>query len=89
MKLPVWAEPLAVGISAVLVDIPYDTTAIKFVHWIWHDTDPNIYDRHYWVPWNSYYFHSTFAASFTFWFHGFRRWFSNKGKWETDRYILL
>jgi hypothetical protein len=49
-----------------LIDIPYDTTAVRFLHWTWHDTDSNIYDRHYWVPWNSYYFHATFACAFTF-----------------------
>jgi len=37
---------------------------IKLVWWTWHDTDPNIYDRMYWVPWNSYYFHASFACSF-------------------------
>jgi len=73
LKLPNWAEPFAVGLCTVLIDIPYDITAVKFLHWTWHDTDPNIYDRFYWVPWNSFYFHSTFAASFTFWFHCWRR----------------
>lgn len=41
---------------------------IKFIHWTWHDTDPNIEDRMYWVPWTSYYFHMVFSASFVFWF---------------------
>lgn len=42
-------------------------------------------DRHYWVPWNSYYFHLCFAASFQFWFHSVRNWVEkrkNLGKWE-------
>lgn len=84
MKLPNWAEPFAVGLCVVLIDIPYDITAVKFLHWTWHDTDPNIYDRHYWVPWNSFYFHATFAASFTFWFHCWRRVIIGKSndKWE-------
>ncbi|KAJ1521057.1 hypothetical protein ONE63_002764 [Megalurothrips usitatus] len=69
LRLPRWAEPCAVGLTVVLIDIPYDIMCVKFVHWTWHDTDPNIGDRHYWVPWNSYYFHATFAAAFTFWFH--------------------
>lgn len=73
LKLPRWAEPMAAGLVEVLVDIPYDITAVKFVHWTWHDTDPNIYDRHYWVPWNSYYFHMTFGTAFTFALHFFRR----------------
>lgn len=86
LRLPTWAEPFAVGLTVVLIDIPYDIVSVKFLHWTWHDTDPNIEDRHYWVPWNSYYFHSCFAASFTFWFHGWRRWLSSGQltKWEAS-----
>lgn len=72
-KLPRWAEPMAAGLMEVLIDIPYDIMAVKFVHWTWHDTDPNIYDRHYWVPWNSYYFHLTFGTAFNFALHFWRR----------------
>ncbi|XP_062614663.1 uncharacterized protein LOC134276426 [Saccostrea cucullata] len=73
LRLPWWAEPFAVGISVVLIDIPYDIMGIKLLWWTWHDTDPNIYDRHYWVPWTSYYFHATFAAGMTFVFYGVHR----------------
>ncbi|CAM9878222.1 unnamed protein product [Lampetra planeri] len=38
---------------------------IKMLWWTWHDTDPNIFDRHYWVPWTSYIFHMTFSFNFT------------------------
>nr|CAD7597144.1 unnamed protein product [Timema genevievae] len=81
-RLPNWAEPFAVGLVAVLVDIPYDIVSVKFLHWTWHDTDPNIFDRHYWVPWNSYYFHAAFSASFIFWFHGWHRWVTSEDKWQ-------
>jgi hypothetical protein len=75
-----------VGLLVVLIDLPYDIVSVKFVHWSWHDTDPNIADRHYWVPWNSYYFHLTFAASFTFWFHTVRSWLDRKtSKWQASR----
>ncbi|XP_055702164.1 uncharacterized protein LOC129801297 [Phlebotomus papatasi] len=77
-------EHLAVGILTVLIDIPYDIIGAKYVHWTWHDTDPNIEHRHYWVPWNSYYFHATFAASWSLIFHSSRKWFTGKNlqKWE-------
>ncbi|KAJ8974128.1 hypothetical protein NQ317_007817 [Molorchus minor] len=89
MRLPKWSEPFAVGLSVVLIDIPYDIISVNFLHWTWHDTDPNIYDRHYWVPWNSYYFHATFAASFTFWFHFTRRVIcTSAGKWISDSSII-
>lgn len=65
LRLRWYAEACAVGLVVVLIDLPYDITSVKFLHWTWHDTDPNIYDRHYWVPWNSYYFHASFAASMT------------------------
>jgi len=72
LRLGRLANALAVGLSVVLIDVPYDIMAVKFVHWTWHDTDPNIFDRHYWVPWTSYYFHATFAATVTFMFHFWR-----------------
>lgn len=87
MKLPNWAEPFAVGLGSTLVDTAYDIISVNFLHWTWHDTDPNIADRFYWVPWNSFYFHSCFAASFTFWFHFSRRLICGTEKWEADKYV--
>lgn len=37
-----FAEFMAVGLMTVLIDMPYDIIGIKYVHWTWHDTDPNI-----------------------------------------------
>uniref|UniRef100_A0A1B6CE90 DUF7802 domain-containing protein n=1 Tax=Clastoptera arizonana TaxID=38151 RepID=A0A1B6CE90_9HEMI len=91
LRLPSWAEPLAVGLIVVLIDIPYDIVSVKFVHWTWHDTDPNIGDRHYWVPWNSYFFHCTFSTGFTFWFHKTRQWMSTKSvysKWDYSSFRI-
>nr|XP_023021202.1 uncharacterized protein LOC111509657 [Leptinotarsa decemlineata] len=86
MRLPKWSEPFAVGLLVVLIDLPYDIVSVRFLHWTWHDTDPNIEDRHYWVPWNSYYFHSSFTAGFIFWFHFTRDKFCNsRGKWVADK----
>ncbi|XP_076459728.1 uncharacterized protein LOC143292920 [Babylonia areolata] len=78
MNLRWWAEPFAVGLSVVLFDIPFDIMGIKLLWWTWHDDDPNIYDRHYWVPWTSYYFHAAFASSFTLIFHGVRNVFCSR-----------
>lgn len=52
----------AVGLFVVLFDMPYDICGVKLLWWTWHDTDANIRDRHYHVPWTSYYFHLTFAC---------------------------
>ncbi|XP_048508483.1 uncharacterized protein LOC105689904 isoform X2 [Athalia rosae] len=89
LQLPAWSEPFAVGLLTVLIDIPYDIMALRFLHWTWHSTDPNIYDRHYYVPWNSYYFHATFAASLTIIFHGSRRLFADSAdKWTSSKSCL-
>lgn len=37
-----FAEHISVGLMTVLIDMPYDIIGIKYVHWVWHDTDPNI-----------------------------------------------
>lgn len=66
LKLPWWAEPFAVGLGELIFDLPYDMMGIKLLWWTWHDTDPNIYDRHYWVPWTSYIFHLSFGSTFIF-----------------------
>ncbi|KAI5701229.1 hypothetical protein M8J75_007463 [Diaphorina citri] len=87
-QFSIWTEPFAVALLVLLQDVPYDIIGVKFVHWTWHDTDPNLFDRHYWVPWNSYFFHAAFSASFTFWFHFIRSGTSGtkkdwrKRKWQ-------
>ena len=77
-----------VGLAVVLLDVPFDIMGIKLLWWTWHDTDPNIYDRHYWVPWTSYYFHAAFASSFMFLFHGTRRLLCNSPGYKADRWVL-
>ncbi|CAJ0562300.1 unnamed protein product, partial [Mesorhabditis spiculigera] len=74
LHLPWWAEGPAVGLGAVMLDLPYDILGIKNLWWTWHDTDPNIYDRFYWVPWNSFYFHASFACSLVWLLHLTRRY---------------
>ncbi|XP_039287090.1 uncharacterized protein LOC111051266 isoform X3 [Nilaparvata lugens] len=88
MRLSWWAEPWAVGAIVVLIDMPYDIASVKFVHWTWHDTDPNIGDRHYWVPWNSYFFHCTFAASFIFWFNRSMGHVAMHDKWSANSFMI-
>lgn len=41
LKNPI-AEHISVGLMTVLIDMPYDIIGIKYIHWVWHDTDPNI-----------------------------------------------
>ena len=72
------------GLAVVLLDVPFDIMGIKLLFWTWHDTDPNIYDRHYHVPWTSYYFHAAFACSFTILFHGTRKIFGRSPRYESD-----
>lgn len=60
------APHLIVGILVIMMDLPYDIIGVKFLHWVWHDTDPNIADPHYWAPWTSLYSNLCFGASFSF-----------------------
>lgn len=79
-----YAEHLATALLVVLVDVPFDIVCIKFMHWTWHDTDPNIYDRNFWVPWTSYLFHLSFSFSWSLAFHKTRRVFEKRDleKWQ-------
>ena len=74
----------SVGLGVVLLDVPFDIMGIKLLWWTWHDTDPNIYDRHYWVPWTSYYFHAAFASSFSFLFFGTRSLVCKTERFQAD-----
>ena len=72
------------GLAVVLLDVPFDIMGVKLLWWTWHDTDPNIYDRHYWVPWTSYYFHASFACAFNILFHGTRRLLTSTHGYQAD-----
>lgn len=75
LRLTENCEACAMGLLVVLFDLPYDIMGIKLLWWTWHDTDANIRDRHYWVPWTSYYFHMTFACAFSLLYNRTRRIF--------------
>jgi len=76
MNISEHIQPFAASLLDCLIDIPFDIIGIKFLWWTWHDTDSNIYERSYWVPWCSYIFHMTFATSFTFVMLYSRRYFT-------------
>lgn len=69
-------RPFVAGLGEVLMDFPYDVMGIKLLWWTWHDTDTNIYDRTYNVPWTSYFFHMSFGMAFTFLLQRSRRFFT-------------
>ena len=73
-----YSKCACVALFTLINDIPYDIIGVKLLWWVWHDTDPNIRDRHYWVPWGSYYFHLTFAFSFTLIYTWSIKKFNNK-----------
>jgi len=66
LNIQEWARPFASGLGEVLIDVPYDIMGIKLLWWTWHDTDTNISDRSYSVPWTSYFFHTCFGFTFVF-----------------------
>ena len=52
LKLSPFVEPFLVGLVDVMIDFPFDVMGIKLIWWTWHESDPNIYDRTYFVPWS-------------------------------------
>ena len=54
LKLSMWTEPFMVALADLLIDLPFDIMGIKLMWWTWHDSDPNIFDRTYSVPWTRY-----------------------------------
>ena len=54
MKLSPIIEPFVVGLLDVIVDFPFDVMGVKLLWWTWHESDPNIYDRTYFVPWTRF-----------------------------------
>ena len=74
MNLVENARPFAAGLGEALLDLPYDVMGVRLLWWTWHDTDTNIYDRAYHVPWTSYFFHMSFGLAFTFLLQRARRY---------------
>ncbi|XGW23163.1 hypothetical protein V3C99_005423 [Haemonchus contortus] len=69
MRLPWIAEGPAVGLSSAMLLIPYRILGTKLVWWTWHDTDPTIKDRMFWVPWSLLYFYAACMCSFVWIIH--------------------
>ena len=51
LKLSPLVEPFVVGLVDVMIDAPFDVMGVKLMWWTWHESDPNIYDRTFFVPW--------------------------------------
>lgn len=69
MGLPWWAQPFAAGIGCLLFDLPLDVMTTKLLFWTWHDTDPNLADRHFYMPWANFnYFLVSGSAFYTIFF---------------------
>ena len=54
----------------MIFDLPLDVMCAKHLFWTWHDTDPNLEDRHLEMPWTNFNFQLTFGAAFFILFHG-------------------
>ncbi|KAH9260575.1 hypothetical protein BASA81_001042 [Batrachochytrium salamandrivorans] len=65
MNVSELTQATIMALMVLMIDFPYDIMGIKLLFWTWHDTDSNLYWRNYWVPITSYYFHATFASSFS------------------------
>lgn len=78
MRLPWWAEGPAVGLSSVMLLLPYRIFGTKLLWWTWHDTDPTISDRMLWTPWSTFYFYAVCMCSFVWILHTSRHFLLEK-----------
>jgi len=59
---PAWAEPFAVGLVIVALDVPFDILGPIEGWWRWSDGEPNLAFRWLGVPVTSYYWHFCFGG---------------------------
>ncbi|XP_066298950.1 uncharacterized protein [Branchiostoma lanceolatum] len=82
LRLGLFATACATALTDSLYYHVFDVTGVKMLWWSWHDTDPNVYDRTYWVPWGSPYWRLSFASSFTLLFHGVHGMLGGQGMFQ-------
>ncbi|KJH43515.1 hypothetical protein DICVIV_10472 [Dictyocaulus viviparus] len=69
LRLPWWAEGPGVGVTSVMLLLPYRLVGTKLLWWTWHDTDPTLSDRMFWTPWFWFYFYAACMCSFVWVLH--------------------
>ncbi|CAH1233458.1 Hypp747 [Branchiostoma lanceolatum] len=87
LKLGVFATAYAAGLADCVFYHVYDIVGIKLLWWTWHDTDPNIYERQFWVPFASTLFRLTFSAAFTLLFFGTHKLMTGKTMYQTGSFF--
>ncbi|CAH1233453.1 Hypp745 [Branchiostoma lanceolatum] len=65
----------------------FDIIAIKLLWWTWHDTDPTIYERHFWVPFTSTLYRLTFSPTFTLFFYGTHKVMTGKRMLQAGSFL--
>ncbi|XP_035685683.1 uncharacterized protein LOC118422271 [Branchiostoma floridae] len=85
LKLGIFPTAYAAGLADSVFYHVYDIVGIKLLWWTWHDTDPNIYERHFWVPFASTLFRLTFSSAFTLLYFGTHKLLTGKSMYQTGR----
>lgn len=75
------AEPFAVGIFIVALDIPFDILGPLRGFWSWSTRDPNIAYRWFGVPVTSYYWHLCFGGSLALLVRSLQPWIGRRRGW--------
>ncbi|XP_078699035.1 uncharacterized protein LOC144926286 [Branchiostoma floridae x Branchiostoma belcheri] len=70
LKLRMFPTAYAAALADCAAFHVFDIVAIKLLWWTWHDTDPHIYERTFWVPFTSALYRLTFSTTFTLLFYG-------------------
>ncbi|XP_078698763.1 uncharacterized protein LOC144926135 [Branchiostoma floridae x Branchiostoma belcheri] len=87
LKLGIFPTAYAAGLADCVFYHVYDIVGIKLLWWTWHDTDPNIYERQFWVPFASTLFRLTFSSAFTLLFFGTHKWITGKNMYQTGSFL--
>ncbi|XP_019624229.1 PREDICTED: uncharacterized protein LOC109469908 [Branchiostoma belcheri] len=87
LKLGIFPTAYAAGLADCVFYHVFDIVGIKLLWWTWHDTDPNVYERHFWAPYANTLFRLTFSSAFTLLFFGTHKWITGKNMFQTGSFL--
>lgn len=84
MRLKLHTEPAAIGLVAMMMELPFRIVSAKFLHITFHDSDPSYAAKLYGVPWIEIVSSLVFCSSYVILFHGLKLWYMTEDyfRWE-------
>ncbi|XP_078619533.1 uncharacterized protein LOC144886678 [Branchiostoma floridae x Branchiostoma japonicum] len=87
LKLGIFPTAYAAALADSVSFHVFDIIAIKLLWWTWHDTDPSIYERHFWVPFTATLYRLTFSPTFTLLFYGIHKMMTGKRMLQAGSFL--